>query len=113
MTNQELRDNILRDIKAAYRDIKRLNCQLNTPAMKRVYRTICPARKARDEQKSAYRIGIMEAEDELLLAWDRLPEVDKRLPPTARLKEAMAFGASLTRHPYRRKYMKNQLQLTT
>lgn len=114
-TNREVREEIIYQLVKAYKEVRRVERQLNNPKMKRVYRTKCQSAKRQAEMKAALEEGLMTAQCDLVDEYCRLPEVrdECRRDTLVDLQNARDFAAACARQPRRRKFMIGQGLLLT
>lgn len=114
-TNREVREEIIYQLVKAYKEVRRVERQLNKPAMKHVYRTKCKAAKKQKEMKLALEEGLVTAQCDLVDEYRRLPEVraEGHHDQLVDLQNARDFAAACARQPRRRKYLVGQKLLMT
>lgn len=114
MDHRQYREDLIRIMVAAYRDIRRLDKKLKSAYYNRTFKnTSCPTavKINRDRQELLGRRE--EAWQELRTAFNTLPEVQCLYEPMEIGVGAYDFAAKCAAKPRGRRFMKNQLELAT
>lgn len=106
-TNADVRDEIIRQIVKAYREVRRIERLLAKPKMSRVFKNPkCKSAVAQTAMREALELGLLDAQCELVCIYEMLPEIG-----VGQYAAAAAFAAKCAKKPRTPKYLKGQLLL--
>ena len=112
--SQDMRDDAIKRMVAALKEVRRAEKLLGKPKMHRVFKDkSCKSAKSQSESLWGLRKWISEAEVDMWCAWMTLPEVenDPNQPETfhEQVAAAKAFAAACAKKPRRVRFLKGQM----
>lgn len=114
MDNRQYREELIKEMVAAYRDVRRLDRKLKSKTFQRVFKNpSCPTAIKINEARLELLGHRQEAWECLQMAFNRLPEVRSLDEKTEIGLGPMAFAAKCAAKPKGIRFMKNQLAFTS